>query len=169
LVQARRFLNAFFWLIAVPFVLAWLTQYWAARHELGKRVEGAMGWLPVPLMALVLLIVFAAVAPQIGAASTDVVWTTVPLYVAFATAMPLVAYAVGNLLGLDVGAGRALAFSAGTRNSLVVLTLAFAVPGGGALIPAIVVTQTLVELVSELVYVRWIPRLIKTATERETL
>ena len=169
LVQARPFLNAFFWLIAVPLVLAWLTQYWAVRRELGKRVEGAMGWLPVPLMALVLLIVFAAVAPQIGAASTDVVWTTVPLYVAFATAMPLVAYAVGNLLGLDVGAGRALAFSAGTRNSLVVLTLAFAVPGGGALIPAIVVTQTLVELVSELVYVRWIPRLIKTATERETL
>ncbi|MHB9117977.1 MAG: arsenic resistance protein [Burkholderiales bacterium] len=168
LVQVRPFLNAFFWLIAVPLVLAWLTQYWAARRELGKQVEGAMGWLPVPLMALVLLIVFAAVAPQIGAASTDVAWT-VPLYVAFATAMPVVAYAAGKLLGLDVGAGRALAFSAGTRNSLVVLPLAFAVPGGGALIPAVVVTQTLVELVSELVYVRWIPRLIKTATERETL
>jgi ACR3 family arsenite efflux pump ArsB len=83
--------------------------------------------------------------------------------------MPLVAYAVGKLLGLDIGAGRALAFSAGTRNSLVVLPLAFAVPGGGAIIPAVVVMQTLVELVSELVYVRWIPRLIKTATERETL
>ncbi len=49
LVQARPFLNAFFWLIAVPLVLAWLTQYWAARRELGKRVEGVMGWLPVPL------------------------------------------------------------------------------------------------------------------------
>lgn len=168
LVQARPFLNAFVWLIAVPLVLAWLTQYWAARRESGKRVEGAMGWLPVPLMALVLLIVFAAVTPQIGAASTDVAWA-VPLYVAFATTMPLVAYAVGKLLGLDVGAGRALAFSAGTRNSLVVLPLAFAVPGGGALIPAIVVTQTLVELVCELVYVRWLPRLIKTAIERETL
>lgn len=168
LVQARPFLNAFVWLIAVPLVLAWLTQYWAARSESGKRVEGAMGWLPAPLMALVLLIVFAAVTPQIGAASTDVAWA-VPLYVAFATAMPLVAYAVGKLLGLDVGAGRALAFSAGTRNSLVVLPLAFAVPGGGAFIPAVVVTQTLVELVSELVYVRWIPRLIKTTTERETL
>ncbi len=167
-VQARPFLNAFFWLIAVPLILACLTQYWAGRRELGKRVEGAMGWLPVPLMALVLLMVFAAVAPQIGAASADVAWT-VPVYVAFATAMPLVAYAVGNLLGLDVGAGRALAFSAGTRNSLVVLPLAFAVPGGGALVPAVVVTQTLVELVGELVYVRWIPRLIQTATERETL
>lgn len=62
-----------------------------------------------------------------------------------------------------------MAFSAGTRNSLVVLPLAFAVPGGGTLIPAVVVTQTLVELVSELVYVRWIPRLVKPTTERETL
>lgn len=168
LVQARPFLNAFFWLIAVPLVLAWLTQCWAARRASGKRVEGVMGWLPVPLMALVLLIVFAAVAPRIGAASTDVAWT-VPIYAAFAIAMPLVACVAGKLLGLDVGAGRALAFSAGTRNSLVVLPLAFAVPGDGVLIPAAVVTQTLVELVGELVYVRWIPRLIETATERETL
>ena len=105
--------------------------------------------------------------PNRAATSTCV--TLGPVNVAFAIAMPLVAYAVGKLLGLDIGAGRALVFSAGTRNSLVVLPLAFAVPGGGAIIPAVVVMQTLVELVSELVYVRWIPRLIKTATERETL
>ena len=168
LVQASPFLHAFFWLIAIPLVLAGATQYWAARRASGRRVEGVMGWLPVPLMALVLSLVFAAVAPRIGAASADVA-RTVPIYVAFAIVMPLVAYAVGKLMGLDAGAGRALAFSAGTRNSLVVLPLAFAVPGGGALIPAVVVTQTLVELVSELVYVRWIPRLFKPATERETL
>ena len=52
---------------------------------------------------------------------------------------------------------RAVAFSAATRNSLVILPLAFAVPGGVPLVPAVVVTQTMIELVSELVYVRWIP------------
>ena len=50
-----------------------------------------------------------------------------------------------------------MAFSAATRNSLVILPLAFAVPGGVPLVPAVVVTQTMIELVSELVYVRWIP------------
>ena len=46
-----------------------------------------------------------------------------------------------------------------TRNSLVVLPLAFAVPDGLPLVPAIVVTQTLIELLSELGYVRFIARL----------
>ncbi|HMW80719.1 MAG TPA: arsenic resistance protein, partial [Accumulibacter sp.] len=50
-------------------------------------------------------------------------------------------------------------FSAGTRNSLVVLPLALAVPGAIPVLPAIVVTQTLIELLSELAYVRFIARL----------
>lgn len=49
-------------------------------------------------------------------------------------------------VGLDAPAGRAIAFSAATRNSLVVLPLAFAVPGAMPLLPAIVVAQTMVEL-----------------------
>jgi ACR3 family arsenite transporter len=39
------------------------------------------------------------------------------------------------------------------------LPLALAVPGALPLLPAIIVTQTLVELVTELVYVRAIARL----------
>jgi ACR3 family arsenite transporter len=49
-----------------------------------------------------------------------------------------------------------VAFSAGTRNSLVVLPLALVVPGAIPILPAVIVTQTLVELVAELVYVRWL-------------
>ena len=59
----------------------------------------------------------------------------------------------------DAKAGRSVAFSAGTRNSLVILPLAFAVPGAVPVLPAIIVTQTLVELVSELIYVRFIGKL----------
>jgi hypothetical protein len=57
------------------------------------------------------------------------------------------------------GRGRAVAFSTATRNSLVVLPLALAVPGALPVLPAIIVTQTLVELISELFYIRTIPRL----------
>ncbi|MEE8559517.1 MAG: arsenic resistance protein, partial [Alphaproteobacteria bacterium] len=56
---------------------------------------------------------------------------------------------------------RALVFSASTRNSLVVLPLALAAPFGGGLVAAVVVTQTLVELLGELVYIRAIPRIIR--------
>ena len=58
----------------------------------------------------------------------------------------------------------AVAFSAGTRNSLVVLPLALVVPGAIPLVPAIIVTQTLIELLAELAYIRIIPRLGRRAT-----
>ncbi len=83
----------------------------------------------------------------------------VPVYVVFAVAAPLLGWGVGRMFRLDVANGRALAFSAATRNSLVVLPLALAVPGAVPLLPAVVVTQTLVELMSELVYVRLMPKL----------
>ena len=66
---------------------------------------------------------------------------------------------MGRLFRLDVPAGRAIAFSTSTRNSLVVLPLVLAVPGAIPVLPAIIVTQTLVELISELIYVRLIPKL----------
>jgi ACR3 family arsenite transporter len=52
-----------------------------------------------------------------------------------------------------------MAFSSATRNSLVVLPLALAVPGAVPLLPAIIVTQTMIELVAELIFIRAIPNL----------
>lgn len=83
----------------------------------------------------------------------------VPIYVAFAALAPIVGWLVARLFGQSAAGGRAIAFSAGTRNSLVVLPLALAVPGAVPILPAVIVTQTLVELLSELLYVRLIARL----------
>ncbi len=55
--------------------------------------------------------------------------------------------------------GTVVAFSAATRNSLVVLPLALAVPGAVPVLPAVIVAQTLIEFVSMLIYIRLIPRL----------
>jgi len=161
LVQPSPFIHAFIWLIAVPFVLAGFVQLWAARTALGKRIFTRLGLLPVPATALVLFVVIVAVAPQLGPAF-HVVLQVIPIYVVFATLAPILGWLVGRLFRVDVFAGRAIAFSAGTRNSLVVLPLALAVPGAIPVLPAIIVTQTLVELVSELVYVRLIPTLTES-------
>ncbi len=50
-------------------------------------------------------------------------------------------------------------FSAATRNSLVVLPLALALPAPLGIAPLAVVTQTLVELVAMVVLVRLVPML----------
>jgi arsenite transporter len=158
LIHPEPFIHALIWLIVTPLLLAGLVQRWATHFQAGKQVSMALGILPVPATALVLFIVFAAVVPQLGLA-IEVVITVIPFYVAFAAIAPLIGWQIGRLFQLNTAAGRAIAFSAGTRNSLVVLPLAFAVPGGFPALPALIVTQTLVELLCELIYVRLIPKL----------
>jgi len=158
LVQPGPFIDAFAWLIAAPLLLAVALQLWAARSQAGARTASALGLLPVPATALVLFIVVASVLPQLGQA-LDAALRVAPVYAAFALLAPPAGWLVARLFRLAAPAGRAVAFSGATRNSLVVLPLALAVPGAVPLLPAIIVTQTLVELIAELVYVRLIARL----------
>ena len=158
LVQGGPFLHAFVWLIAVPLSLAAICQSWAARSTAGARAVGWFGLLPVPATAAVLFVVVAAVAPQLGLA-VDAVREVAVIYVAFAMAAPVLGWGVARLCRLPADQGRAVAFSAATRNSLVVLPLGLAIPGAVPWVPAVIVTQTLVELVSELVYVKLAPSL----------
>ena len=159
-VEPEPFIHAFLWLIALPLAAAAITQAWASRTVSGQRTAVILGALPVLATALVLFLVVAAVAPRIGDASGAAL-SAVPIYVAYAAIAPVIGWMVARWLHLDAGAARAVAFSAATRNSLVVLPLALAVPGGVPIVPAVIVTQTMVELVaSALVYVRWIPRFV---------
>ena len=114
----------------------------------------------VPLMMATLLLVVASQVPHV-ASRPDVVARVVPLFATFALVMPV----VGDIAGRMARQGRqerlALAFSGTTRNSLVVLPLALALPNSMGMAPIAVVTQTLVELVVMAVGVRLLPRLIR--------
>ncbi|WHP30417.1 arsenic resistance protein [Trabulsiella odontotermitis] len=157
-VQSGPFLHAFLWLIAVPLAAAVLVQRWAKRNESGARVSDTLGLLPVPATALVLFAVVASVVPQISSA-VNAALHAAPVYLLYAIFAPLLGWGTSRLFRLETGAGRAVTFSAGTRNSLVILPLALAVPGAIPVLPAVIVTQTLIELLAELIYIRVIPRL----------
>jgi ACR3 family arsenite transporter len=86
--------------------------------------------------------------------------TLVPIYLVFLVIMVAVGAAAARLVRLDVPASRALVFSGATRNSLVVLPLALALPDAMALAPLAVVTQTMVELIGMVVLLRLVPRLL---------
>lgn len=158
LIHMEPFIHAFVWLIAVPLLLAAVVELVSRKSVSVKRVSGQLGLLPVPATAIVLFVVVAAVVPQLGLA-LDGALRAIPIYVAYAVLAPIIGWWCARLAKLDAPAGRAVAFSAGTRNSLVVLPLAFAVPNAMPLLPAIIVTQTLVELICELVYMRIMPKL----------
>lgn len=162
IVDAEPFLEAFGLLIVLPLALAWATETLATRHRAGGMITTGMTAAMVPLMAATLFVVVGSQVSEIEDRLADVV-TVVPIYAAFLAVMAVVGSAAARVARLDFARARALVFSGATRNSLVVLPLALALPAGFAITPAIVVTQTMVELVGMLVYIRLVPRLVPVA------
>lgn len=160
IVEPGPFLEAFFGLIIIPLGIAITIQLFARKAPAGNRILDISAWLPVPFMALTL---FVVVASQIGKLSTymDLIIKVIPIYIAFMIIVPIISRFIANWFNLDTGSGRALIFSGSTRNSLVVLPLALALPDDlSTLVAAVIVTQTIVELVGELIYIRLVPNFL---------
>jgi len=163
-VEVRPFVEAFVVLIALPLALAWLTQAWATHRQAGRAMVRGTSSTMVVLMAATLVIVAASQVPKLDDSTADVL-AVVPVYIAFLVVMAFTGLGVSRLFRLDAPSGRAIVFSGATRNSLVVLPLALALPDELAIAAVVVVTQTLVEIVGMVVYVRTVPRLWPSASE----
>jgi ACR3 family arsenite efflux pump ArsB len=164
-VEFGPFVEAFVLIIALPLVAAALTQLAAARTRIGLRVEEAVMGSMVPLMVATLAVVVASQVAGVGARIGSLL-LAVPVYVLFAAAMVPVGMLAGRAAGLDAPGRRAVVFSGATRNSLVVLPLVLALPSAFDLAPLVVVTQTLVELVAMIVFVRAVPRIVPASQVR---
>lgn len=163
-VDPAPLVEAFVVLVVLPLALAWLTQAWAARRPAGARVAAAAGALMVPLMAATLAVVVASQVPRLGdggAAALGVL----PFYVAFLVVMAGLGVVVARAFRLGAADARAVVFTGATRNSLVVLPLALALPEPLAVAAVVVVAQTLVEVVGMVGYVRVVPRLVPAGRE----
>lgn len=163
-VDAGPFVRALVLLILLPLALAALVQRTATRsapapRRVARAVESGMAAAMVPLMVATLFTVVASQVRGVGE-RLPVLAAVVPVFVAFLVLMVPAGLAAARLARLDVRAGRALMFSGATRNSLVVLPLALALPASLHPAPLVVVTQTLVELVGMAVLVRLVPRLL---------
>lgn len=159
-VAAGPFVEAFVLLIVLPMILAVLTTSLARRSSLVSAWNNAWAWLPVPAMALVL---FVVIASQITSVVRDIslLVPVIPVYVGFLVLSPLMGMLAARLFALPAATARAVTFSASTRNSLVVLPLALALPEDvRGLAATVVILQTLIELVGELIYIRLIPALV---------
>lgn len=159
--DVRPFVEAFLLLIVLPLALAALTQALARRSRAGRAIERAGTATMVPLMMLTLAVVVGSQIFAVGG-SIGTLLTVVPVFVAFALIAAPLGAIVARAARLDVPGRRAVTFSGVTRNSLVVLPLALALPASFALTPLVVVTQTLVELVTMVVLVAVLPRLIRS-------
>lgn len=170
-IEPGPFVEAFVWLILVPLIVAAIVQWLAGsgsgsgskrRSRRQSFARGILGVFEAAMVPLMMLTLFVVVVSQIGpvAANLGRLAGLIPLYAAFVVVMVPLGCLAARLATLDVPSARALTFSGVTRNSLVVLPLALALPAAFDLAPLAVVTQTLVELVAMVVLVRLVPRLL---------
>lgn len=162
-IEVAPFIEAFLVIIVLPLIAAAIVQAVARRHRAGRAIEQAMAGAMVPLMMLTLAVVIGSQIAAIGGEVLSLL-RVVPLYAAFLVAMPLVGVAASRLTRLGIPETRAVIFSGTTRNSLVVLPLALALPVELAIAPLAVVTQTFVELVGMVILVRLVPKLTPETT-----
>ena len=148
-IDPAPFVRALVLLVLLPLLAAALLQRLVPRLDLAPAM--------VPLMILVLLAVTASQTPRVLGAGGALL-ALVPVYAAFLVLAAAAGLLIARLLRLDAPTATAVAFSGATRNSLVVLPLALAMPA--PLAPAAVVAQTLVELIGMVVLVRVLPRLL---------
>lgn len=152
-----QLLAAFAGLILLPLALAWVTERLASKRPAARRAVSGLGWLPVPLLALVVFVIAASqVATVVG--MTGVLVQVLFLFVAFLVFAALLGKALGRLFRLGAPSTRTLVFSFGTRNSFVVLPIALALPDGWKAAVVVIVFQSLVELFGMVVYLNWVPR-----------
>ncbi len=167
LVELGPFVEAFVLLILLPLAAAASVQGAASRSAAARRLESATAAAMVPLMALTLFTVIASQVRGVGEQLADLA-AVVPLYAGFLALMVPIGIFAARLARLDVPVARALVFGGVTRNSLVVLPLALALPERLALTPFVVVTQTLVELVGMVLLVRLVPALVPDRDPRHS-
>lgn len=166
--QITPFIKSFVYLIVIPFILSILTQLLSANKGKGNKILSFSAWLPVPFMALTF---FVVITSQISVLYKNPhhIYSVLPLYFIFALSAPFVGMLTSKLFKLDVYQTRALSFSTSTRNSLVVLPLALALPApDNQLVAVIIVTQTIVEILFELLYIKLIPKLINHHNKNST-
>ncbi|MCV7523680.1 arsenic resistance protein [Micrococcus luteus] len=163
-VDVGPFVRALVMLILVPLALAALLQWGAVRGRGGVRdtAAGVVRGFTAAMVPLMVVTLFTVVASQIRGVGERLpaLAAVVPLFAAFAAVMVALGVVAARWARLDVPAGRALVFSGVTRNSLVVLPLALALPASLDPAPLVVVTQTLVELGAMVSLVRLVPRLL---------
>ena len=152
-------LSAFAGLIMLPLILAWLTELGAQRYRAIERTTQQLGYLPVPLLALVVLVIAATQVNSVLALS-HVLVQVVFIFVTYLVVAALLGKLLGRLFKLPTNSARTLVFSFGTRNSFVMLPIALALPSGWQAAVVVIVFQSLVELFGMVAYLRWVPKLL---------
>ena len=157
---ASHLLPAFFGLIVTPLILAWITERLTEKHPRAQTLVDWLGWLPVPLLALV---VFLIAGSQVSLVIDNgaLLWSALVVLCFTWLPPPLSAKGSSELFGFTPALSAAPSPSAlvpATPSSCCRWRLSLPEPGVS---PSLSLFQSLVELFGMVAYLRWLPRLIR--------
>lgn len=138
-------------LLVVPLFIAWIMQratrstHSACIAQLGRKTLLSCEIAMVPLMVLTLFAITATYGANVLHNLNELVPVLV-IYAMFAAMMVLIGVMTAKSFRLGAKDGIATVFSGVTRNSLVIMPIALALPAGFETVPMVIVAQTLVEL-----------------------
>ncbi|AVI64182.1 arsenic resistance protein [Halomonas sp. GFAJ-1] len=159
---STNLLSAFAGVILLPLMLAWLTELGAQRYRAIERTTQQLGYLPVPLLALVVLVIAATQVNSVLALA-HVLLQVVLIFAGYLVVAAMLGKLLGKLFKLPATSARTLVFSFGTRNSFVMLPIALTLPNGWQAAVVVIVFQSLVELFGMVAYLRWVPKLLPSS------
>lgn len=145
--------------VLAPLGLAALTEAWANKNPNRRQAVERLGWWPVPLLAVVILLVAIAHVGAVGD-TVHLLPTVIAVAVAFLAASLALAKLLSLATRLPAAQGRTLAFSLGTRNSFIVLPFALSLPAGWEVAAIVIVMQSLIELFGMVFYLWFVPRIL---------
>ncbi|MCP4178195.1 MAG: arsenic resistance protein [bacterium] len=157
-ITVKPFVMAFAIFILLPLLLAFITEKWGNISKIGRKFFQKMDWLMVPSLCLTLIFIVASQISKLGNGYHNII-EAIPIYISYFVFAPLIGLIIAGLFKLPKEQKRTIAFSAGTRNSLVIMPIALSLPSPYIAVPAIIITQTILELIAEFIYIKIIPRL----------
>lgn len=149
--------TVFVTLILLPLAGAWALERWSQRRRGRQGVITALGWAPVPLLAVVVFLI-AASQVQTVLAALPVLAAVTGVFVVYLVLSVALGLWMGARWRFGEPATRALALSFGTRNSFVVLPLSLALAPEWQAATVVIVFQSVVELVGILFLLWFLPR-----------
>lgn len=160
LINLKPFICDFIFIILLPLLLAFLTQLIQQKISYLKKIQKKSESLCVLFLSIVLFLIFSSQFQLMISNANTNLFTAVLVYISFLIIMPVVAIYLGDFLKLKTAETRTLAFSFLTRNSLIILPIAFSLSGHLSIILSIIIAQICIELLGELIYIRLMPELI---------
>lgn len=145
--------------LAAPLLVAALTEAGARRTPALKSVRQHAGWLPVPCLGLVILLVAASHIHAVQEHLNLLPWVALACALFLAAAL-VIARLLATALRLRADQGRTLAFSLSTRNSFIVLPIALSMPQGWEITAVVIVIQSVIELLGMIFCLWFIPTVL---------